>query len=922
MDEVTPSSTITSGNKVSREKPIPEVYQDVVTLDKGPTKNMNPETDPNSDNSPTRVSTGVTNPDLRSAVPALETDTASSPEAPRDSESRTGPAVSNATDTETGRSSNETGIGKESQSVSDEGSGVRDRSIVPTSSTPSDHRQGIIRTIGNNVNDTKRELAELHRTLLPKERQLLVQKEQTALDVSKYFAAIKIKVSKYLLDQEQKIQEELDILAERESQHLHQDVVNCTNLMESVDEKETQLLLTESTSRGDNSASNAGANSDLHDLRRTITGYSDMCSQMKSYADEPFEMRFMINTDLEDMMTNCNLVDIELITSRHTRQDRQSLSSETSSTRPSTSDEPDVAYAGDSASEASDSDSSVSSESEEESTEEDEEDDDEEEGEENTSPSVTQSNSTSTGDVASSRTTTTSTREKMSDTIPAPMYDDEPPPPYPGLPLTLAVPGVPGSANPAVQIATASVGVSASRSKSDWTGPPSVAVYPPTSNAPTRDSSRSEGSGSHSHGQTETPGTKPYRRRHSPDSICSSGSSTSLQETNPEVTAGNNMPDVRSRFYVDLEPTEDPEPVHPALRLPSSTNTNPSAPPMPLMSFTPSDGSERQSSVTLYPSLHTPHDVTRRSPVMTRRSPRPTSATIPSQQQRPSRRFREKTYVNPFSIKFLARCNTAISVDERPPGIVGIASMSEYIVVVDRWNYKLKLIKNRTVKSVLFFGTFEPWDVTTMSDTKCAVTVPKASEICIASRQGSKLKLEKRISTSRGYACIQYHRRQDVLICGCCPQFGRPHVAVVAMDGQVLKSFHDDANKEPIFAYPRSIAILGDDVIVVADNNKNCVIFMRMDGTVIESYKGHNNTWLHDVQGVAVHPYRGVVLVSDSKKNTLHVLSKNGHYRGILSGGTEMSNPRRLMIVGLNNPQLLVAHGNGYLSRFDLVSET
>ncbi|XP_069110991.1 uncharacterized protein [Argopecten irradians] len=807
-------------------------------------------------------------------------------------------------------------------------SGVESQNTEPGLSTPDSgpsraesagsDRQSILKLVKRNLKDTKREFCDLHKTLLPRERQLLIQKEQTALEVTKYFADIKIQVSKYLLEQEEKIHQELQMLTERESQHIQQDIVKCTTLMEKVDETEMELLSADSRSRRANPLPDG--NSDLHELKRTIIGYSDMCSQMKTYADEPFNMRFMINTDLEDMLTNCNLVNIELITSRHTLQSRPSVSSETSSSRPSTSEEPDVVFA-DRDSDASDSETSKSSESEESSSESDE-DDDSEDNDDDENADV--SNQQSGLDAASQDVFNTSpvqnTRTAPTDNPePAPAYEEEPPPPYPGLPQA-PIPTASAYTTPHT----------APRNPSGHSSSnvvlPSVTVYPPGESSQHRPSS---GSSIEGRGETNSPKvqhrqsprqTQHYRRR-SAESIGSSGSGTSLQDAGSDSTHRNQTNNTRRRYNEGSNESHD-EPVHPALRLPSATNSSPSAPPLPMTSFTTDRNEGHSTTSTLYPQLNHPLGVGRRSPNMSRRSQRPVPGSGHGDPSRPIHRFREKKYTPPFSLKFNGRCNAAIAADERPPGLVGIANMADYIVVVDRWNFKLKLIKNRSVKSVLFFGTFEPWDVTGVSDTRCAVTVPKASEICIASRHGSKLKLEKRISTSRGYSCIQYHKRKDLFLCGCCPQFGRPHVAVVTMEGRVLKSFHDDANNKTIFDYPRSIDILGEETFVVVDNNKNNVIFMKMDGTVFEAYRGYRTSFLEDAQGVTVHPYLGFVLVSDAKKNSLHVLSSKGHYRGCISGGTEMSNPRRLMVVGLNNPHLVVAHGNGYVSQFDLVHET
>lgn len=154
------------------------------------------------------------------------------------------------------------------------------------------------------------ELTDTHSALLPKGRQLLMKKEQTALGISDYFSDLRQKVTQYLIQQEQKVQEDLDNLVSLEKDLLQEDLKFCTSLLEEIEHKLTTFkkICGELDKISETSALRicTGMNGHLNHLDAVRTKLST----------ESPETRFIINTELEDALTSTDLIKIEVINTR------------------------------------------------------------------------------------------------------------------------------------------------------------------------------------------------------------------------------------------------------------------------------------------------------------------------------------------------------------------------------------------------------------------------------------------------------------------------------------------------------------------------------------------------------------------------------------------------------------------------------
>ncbi|XP_033762222.1 tripartite motif-containing protein 55-like [Pecten maximus] len=153
----------------------------------------------------------------------------------------------------------------------------------------------------------------LHGRLTSKLENAIPDRESTESTVKAYYADLKGKVVHYLQQQEEKILKKAKELEDKEKRHLERDVSVCSSLLSSLDARQKlalNLLLQASTKPSQNMVL-AG------DLTKTMTSFTDILPKLESDLAKSFDLRYMINTELEDKLTTSDIVDIEVISSCH-----------------------------------------------------------------------------------------------------------------------------------------------------------------------------------------------------------------------------------------------------------------------------------------------------------------------------------------------------------------------------------------------------------------------------------------------------------------------------------------------------------------------------------------------------------------------------------------------------------------------------
>ncbi|XP_069120828.1 tripartite motif-containing protein 3-like [Argopecten irradians] len=165
------------------------------------------------------------------------------------------------------------------------------------------------------LGQTTEELCGIESTLQPKEQSVASSKEMTKEKVKAYYAEILEKVTLYLQDQEQKVLSHVDRVIKKETDFIIQRLIVTSSLLTSLQQRKDVLTyITENTGKVMSPAESL--NMKTH-MINNVSDYKTVLQDLKSTSTKDLIMRFMINTDLEDMLTGCDLVKIELLNSCH-----------------------------------------------------------------------------------------------------------------------------------------------------------------------------------------------------------------------------------------------------------------------------------------------------------------------------------------------------------------------------------------------------------------------------------------------------------------------------------------------------------------------------------------------------------------------------------------------------------------------------
>ena len=162
-------------------------------------------------------------------------------------------------------------------------------------------------------------------------------------------------------------------------------------------------------------------------------------------------------------------------------------------------------------------------------------------------------------------------------------------------------------------------------------------------------------------------------------------------------------------------------------------------------------------------------------------------------------------------------------------------------------------------------GPWTTWDITETRTDLLAATLPYKHKVQFVSVTGSKLATGRQLEVS-GYCHGMAYNQGRLIISYCRPAY----IEILSMDGDVLHSFRDDNNGQPLFEWPHHITLSPDKTLIyVSDYEKHSVTCMTADGEVVATYKDQQ---LERPQGL-VCDMDGAVCVCCWSNGTLHVLS-------------------------------------------------
>ncbi|OWF45395.1 tripartite motif-containing protein 55-like [Mizuhopecten yessoensis] len=170
-----------------------------------------------------------------------------------------------------------------------------------------------IRQISSDLDAVVSQTQLIHGKLTSKLEHAIPDRENTESTVKAYYADLKEKVVNYLCQQEEMILKKARKLEEKEKMHLERDVSVCSSLLASLDnqQKLAIALLLQTSMKPSQNMVVAG------DLSKNVLSFGDVLPLLESDLTKSFDLRFMINTELEDKLTNSDIVNIEVIDSCH-----------------------------------------------------------------------------------------------------------------------------------------------------------------------------------------------------------------------------------------------------------------------------------------------------------------------------------------------------------------------------------------------------------------------------------------------------------------------------------------------------------------------------------------------------------------------------------------------------------------------------
>lgn len=166
--------------------------------------------------------------------------------------------------------------------------------------------------VKESLSTTNRELTEICESLKSRERQNLSKKDETVLGIMKYFADLKMQLLDYLTKHEKDVLDKLQLFTDTEMATITQYTKLSFSLLESLG----PCFPSVNRIFNDSDILNSFASYLNFDaLLSTLEDFTAKATTIKQYVQDENEIRFVINTEFEDMLTEGDLINIELINS-------------------------------------------------------------------------------------------------------------------------------------------------------------------------------------------------------------------------------------------------------------------------------------------------------------------------------------------------------------------------------------------------------------------------------------------------------------------------------------------------------------------------------------------------------------------------------------------------------------------------------
>ncbi|XP_052252512.1 uncharacterized protein LOC127859294 [Dreissena polymorpha] len=257
-----------------------------------------------------------------------------------------------------------------------------------------------------------------------------------------------------------------------------------------------------------------------------------------------------------------------------------------------------------------------------------------------------------------------------------------------------------------------------------------------------------------------------------------------------------------------------------------------------------------------------------------------------------------------LTLKRKSEYNVEISNDTSPNFIHGICSLpSGHIIIVDKYNKKLKLLDQHYNVSSHCAVADSPWDICQITSSEVAVTLDGAGVQFMSVNVG-QLVNGRKLQLSHAAVGIAHHQ-------GALYITSRTALYHYTMTGTLVKKLYEDmAGRSTVFKCALSPAA---DRVYVTNNCQHKLFTLAMDGSLMSTFTDHElqNPW-----GVHVTP-AGQVLVCCYHSNTVIQVDYEGKKK-LATLASKKDGLSRPVSVFYNTHQIIVGQPNSKLSVFEL----
>ncbi|XP_012946844.2 uncharacterized protein LOC101859079 [Aplysia californica] len=200
--------------------------------------------------------------------------------------------------------------------------------------------------------------------------------------------------------------------------------------------------------------------------------------------------------------------------------------------------------------------------------------------------------------------------------------------------------------------------------------------------------------------------------------------------------------------------------------------------------------------------------------------------------------------------------------DEQAPKLrdLIILSPNNTVVVTDWVNQCVKAIYVRRDRDNRLSVGGKPWAITQLTDNMCAVSLPLAQQICLL-KIFPTLILQNSFMTSKKYCGLAALNSSTLVASGGSDP---PSVDIINLYGEVLKTFVNDSQGQPMFMYPAYVNVTPRMDILVSDRKLGAVFSLTHKGEVKFRFHPDHPRRLQQPSGVTTDP-SGRVLVAESR---------------------------------------------------------